>query len=202
VIRVLIAEDVHLLRSGLVALLEGEHDISVAETVDCGDKLVPAGRQCEPHVTLIDSDLNDMDGFTATRMLRAAVPDCAVIIMADQRRPGDLRRCVSAGAVGFVLKNTSPAELADAIRRVARGERVLDAGLAFAELAAEQCPLTPRELDVLQAAAAGATVVEIAQQLFLSSGTVRNYLARAVTKIGARTRVEAVAMAKDHGWLW
>lgn len=201
-IRVLVAEDVHLFRSGLVALLGGESDISVAETVECGRKLAAAGPHCEPDVALIDIDLADMDGITATRFLHEQVPRCAVIIMAERRRPGDLRRAVAGGAVGFVLKDTSPAELVDAIRRVARGERVIDAELAFAELGATQSPLTPRELDVLKAAAEGATVGEIAQQLFLSCGTVRNYLARILTKIGARTRVEAVTIAREHGWLW
>lgn len=203
VIRVIVAEDVHLFRSGLVALLRGEPDIFVAETVECGRELKAVGRHSKPDVALIDMDLTDVDGVSATRVLLEAVPSCAVIIMAERSRPGDLRRAVAAGAVGFVLKDTSPAELVDAIRRVSRGERVLDADLAYAELGgAVQSPLTPRELDVLRAAAEGATVVEIAQQLFLSCGTVRNYLARVLNKIDARTRVEAVMIAREHGWLW
>lgn len=200
-IRVLIAENLHLFRSGLVALLDDEQDISVTEAVEYGRKLVAAGYECEPDVALIDIDLTDMDGFTATKTLREKVPSCAVVIMAGHKRLGDLRRAVDAGAVGFVLKDTSPTDLANAIRRVARGERVIDADMAFAELGAAQSPLTPRELDVLKAAAEGATVSEIAERLFLSIGTVRNYLSRTVTKMGARTRVEAVTIAREHGWL-
>jgi two-component system response regulator DesR len=201
VIRVLIAEDAHLLRSGLVALLRNEQGISVTEAVDCGKELVAAGRQHEPDVALVDVDLADMDGFTATKILLEKVPDCAVVLMAGRRRPGDLRRTVTACADGYLLKDTSPAELVDAIRRVARGERVIDANMAIAELSTRQNPLTPRELDVLKVAAEGAPIKEIAERLFLSRGTVRNYLSRTLTKLGARTRVEAVSIASEHGWL-
>ncbi|MFG2001061.1 response regulator [Spirillospora sp. NPDC048911] len=203
-IRVLIAEDVHLFRSGLVALLDGEPDISVAGTVERGAKLVPAARGGDPQVALIDIDLTDMDGFTAAGLLQEQFPDCGVIIMAGQCRKGDLRRAVAAGAAGFLLKDASPADLVDAIRRVARGERVIDADVAFAELGGRRAdsPLTPREVEVLKAAAEGCTVGEIAQRLYLASGTVSNYLSRILTKIDARTRVEAVAIAKERGWLW
>lgn len=200
-IRVLIAEDVQLLRHGLVALLSAEHGISVAEAVASGKELVAAGKEHVPDVALVDVDLSDMDGFTATRELRAEVPDCAVVLMATRRQPGDIRRTVTACADGYLLKDSSPVELADAVRRVARGERVIDADLAIAELSVKESPLTPRELDVLDVAAEGASIDEIAERLFLSRGTVRNYLSRAVTKIGARTRVDAVSIAREHGWL-
>jgi two-component system response regulator DesR len=121
--------------------------------------------------------------------------------MATRRQPGDIRRTVTACADGYLLKDSSPVELADAVRRVARGERVIDADLAIAELSVKESPLTPRELDVLDVAAEGASIDEIAERLFLSRGTVRNYLSRAVTKIGARTRVDAVSIAREHGWL-
>jgi two-component system response regulator DesR len=202
VIRVLIAEQIHLFRSGLVALLADETEITVVETVDNGRKVAAAARHCAPDVALIDLDLTDVDGFTATREVCEAMPGCSVILMAGRRRAGDLKRAVAAGAAGFVLKDSSPAELAEAIRRVARGERVIDADLAFAELGTVPTPLTPRELDVLTVAAEGATVREIAERLFLTTGTVRNYLSRVVTKTGARTRVEAVTIARDRGWLW
>ncbi|MCP2337635.1 response regulator [Actinomadura rupiterrae] len=201
-IRVLIAENVHLFRSGLVALLDGEPDISVVETVDCGSKLLAATAHCRPEVALVDLGLPDLDGIDTGAMLLERVPDCAVIIMAEHRRPGDLRRAAAAGAGGFLLKDTSPARLVQAIRDVANGERVIDADLAFSELTASQSPLTPRELDVLRATADGATVAEIARSLFLAAGTVRNYLARIVSKVGARTRLEAVAIAEENGWLW
>jgi two-component system response regulator DesR len=202
VIRVLIAEEIHLFRSGLVALLADETEMTVVETVENGRKVAAAARHCVPDVALIDLDLTDVDGFTATREVCAAVPGCSVIVMAGRRRAGDLKRAVAAGAVGFVLKDSSPTELAEAIRQVSRGERVIDADLAFAELGTVPTPLTPRELDVLSVAAEGATVREIAERLFLTTGTVRNYLSRVVTKTGARTRVEAVTIARDRGWLW
>jgi two-component system response regulator DesR len=202
VIRVLIAEEIQLFRSGLVALLADEPDLTVVEAVDNGKKVASAARHSAPDVALIDLDLTDLDGFTATREVCEAEPGCAVILMAARRRPGDLKRAVAAGAVGFVLKDSSPTELSDAIRHVARGERVIDADLAFAELGTVPTPLTPRELDVLSVAAEGATVREIAERLFLTTGTVRNYLSRVVTKTGARTRVEAVTIAHERGWLW
>ncbi|GAA2589841.1 response regulator transcription factor [Actinomadura fulvescens] len=172
--------------------------------MECGAKLVPAARRGLPHVALIDIDLTDMDGFKAADLLHDQLPGCAVIIMAGHCKPGDLRRAVAIGAAGFLLKDTSPADLVDAIRRVARGERVIDADLAFAELGESRAasPLTPREIEVLKAAAEGCTVGEIAQRLYLASGTVSNYLSRILTKIDARTRVEAVSIAKERGWLW
>ncbi|RFU36852.1 DNA-binding response regulator [Actinomadura logoneensis] len=200
-IRVILAENIHLFRSGLVALLDGEADIRVVETVDCGRKLLAATAHCRPEVALVDLGLPDLDGVEAAARLLDLVPQCAVIIMAERRQPGDLRRAVAAGAVGFLLKDTSPERLVQAIHDVAAGERVIDAELAFAELATSQSPLTPRELEVLRETAKGATVAEIARSLFLATGTVRNYLARIVSKVGARTRLEAVAIAEENGWL-
>jgi two-component system response regulator DesR len=196
-----IAEDVHLLRSGLVALLREAPGISVAQAVEHGNELVAAGRQYDPDVALVDVDLADLDGFSATTLLREEVPDCAVIIMAGRIRPGDLRRAVAVKADGFLLKDTSPARLVDAIHQVARGERVIEPDLAVAEFHAMESPLTPRERDVLEVAAEGATIGEIAERLYLSQGTVRNYLCRVVSKIGARTRVDAVTIAQRQGWL-
>jgi two-component system response regulator DesR len=201
VIRVVIAEGVHLLRSGLVALLDGETGISVVAAVDRGAELAGAGRRHEPDVALVDAEIQDMDGFTATTVLHEAVPSCAVLIMTGRARPGHLRRALEVNADGYLLKDTSPADLVDAIRRAARGERVIDGDLAIAELCSMDSPLTPRELDVLGVAAEGATIGEIAERLYLSRGTVRNYLSRAVSKIGARTRVDAVTIARRHGWL-
>nr|WP_308287087.1 response regulator transcription factor [Actinomadura parmotrematis] len=210
VISIVIAENLQLFRSGLVALLANEPDISVVETVESRSKLAAAVRHSQPRVALIDIDLageesagdpSARDGIAAAGAVLAQAPACRVVIMAERRRPGDLRRAVAAGAAGFVMKDISPAELADAVRRVARDEQVIDAALAFAEIGAARSPLTPRELEVLRAAAQGGTVTEIAGELYLSSGTVRNYLARALTKMGARTRVEAVSKAREHGWL-
>lgn len=199
--RVILAETVHLFRSGLVALMDGEPDIRVVETVDCARKLLATAAHCRPEVVLVDLDLPDLDGVDATFRLLTLLPGCRVIIMAERRRPGDLRRAIEAGAEGFLLKDTTPARLIQAIRDVANGERVIDAETAFAELATSRSPLTPRELEVLRETAKGATVAETARSLFLATGTVRNYLARIVTKVGARTRLEAVAIAEENGWL-
>jgi two-component system, NarL family, response regulator DesR len=202
VIRVLVADGKPIFRSGLVALLDDERDITVVETVGGGRQVVAAACRCTPDAALIDRGLSGVDGITAAMLLRQELPQCAVIVMADRIRPGDLRRAVAAGAAGFMLKDASSDDLKDAVRRVARGERVIAADLAIAELGLLQSPLTPRETDVLRAAAEGATVVEIAQELCLSRGTVRNFLSRTLTKIGARTRVEAVTIARKQGWLW
>jgi two-component system response regulator DesR len=196
-----IAEGIHLLRSGLVALLDGQESISVVAAVESGGELATAGRRHQPDVALVADELEDMDGFAATALLRGEAPGCAVVIMAARCRPGKLRRALDVNAEGYVPKDISPDELSESIRRVARGERVIDGDLAIAELCSLDSPLTPRELDVLEVAAEGATIGEIADRLYLSRGTVRNYLSRAVTKMGARTRLDAVTIARRHGWL-
>lgn len=200
-IQVLIAENVHLIRSGLLSLLSEIEGMQVVEAVDRCGKLAAAALRHKPDVALVDTDLPDFDAFSAVHRLRGDVPGCAVIMMAPKRRSGDLRRAVLAGASGFVLKDTSPAELVEAIRRVARGGRVIDAELAVVELSAVRSPLTPREVEVLQVVAQGATVSEIAEELYLSCGTVRNYLSRILAKLDARTRIEAVKIAQARGWL-
>ncbi len=201
-IRVLIADQVRLFRSGLASLLAAEPGIVLGGEADDAGKVASAALECAADVALVDAELPGLDFFTMTEEVHAAAPKCAVLVLAARSRPGDLRRAVAAGAVGFVLKDSSPVQLADAIRRVARGERVVDPELAYAELGTAPPPLTPREVDVLNVAAEGATVGEIAARLHLSQGTVRNYLARIVGKAGARTRVEAIAIARERGWLW
>ncbi|GAA0964794.1 response regulator transcription factor [Actinocorallia libanotica] len=201
-IRVLIADRVRLFRSGLAALLGGEPGIVLGGEADDAGKIAPMALECAADVALVDSELPGLDLFTVIGEMRATAPECAVLVLAARSRPGDLRRAVAAGVLGFVLKDSSPVQLADAVRRVARGERVVDTDLAYAELAISPPPLTPRELDVLDVAAEGATVGEIAGRLHLSPGTVRNHLARIVGKTGARTRVEAIAIARERGWLW
>ena len=169
--------------------------------VDRGAELAGACRGQRPDVALVDAEIPDMDGFAATILLHDVVPSCAVLIMTGRARPGHLRRALEVDADGYLLKDTSPDDLIDAIRRTAHGERVIDGDLAIAELCSMDSPLTQRELDVLGVAAEGATIGEIAERLYLSRGTVRNYLSRAVSKMGARTRVDAVTIARRHGWL-
>ncbi|REE98905.1 two-component system response regulator DesR [Thermomonospora umbrina] len=200
-IRVLIVEEVSLLRGGLVALLEGHADLSVGAAIDGGQKLVPVAREVLPDIALIGMEGVGSDAFRLVETLRRELPGCASVLMADRARPGDLRRAAAAGACGFLLKGTSPDTLAGSLRRVAAGERVIDADLAFAELTAAASPLTPRELEVLKLAGEGASAAQIADSLVLTIGTVRNHLSRINRKIGARNRVHAIRIAESSGWL-
>jgi two-component system response regulator DesR len=201
VIKVLLADDQHLVRGALAALLTLEGDIEVVAEVGRGDELVQAARESGAEVALVDVEMPGLDGLAATAALHAALPSCRVLILTTFGRPGYLRRAMEAGALGFMVKDAPPEQLADAIRRVASGERVVDPVLAAESLAGGANPLTGREQDVLAAARGGATVADIARQLYLSEGTVRNYLSSAIAKTGTRNRVEAVIHAEQHGWL-
>jgi two-component system, NarL family, response regulator DesR len=152
-------------------------------------------------VALLDIDMPGIDGLAAAAVLAQEVPHCRSVILTTFGRPGYLRRAMESGAYGFVVKDSAPEELATAIRRVAAGERVVDPALAAASLAAGVSPLTARERDVLVAARPGATVAEMATKLFLSEGTVRNYLSSAIAKTGTRNRAEAIRSADENGWL-
>ncbi|MEU0478800.1 response regulator transcription factor [Streptosporangium sp. NPDC006013] len=201
-ISVLIAEDMHLVRGAMVALLSIEDDIKVVGEVGHGDEVVRSCLHHRPDVALLDIGLPGTDGLTAAAELHRRLPECATVILTGLATPAALHRALDAGARGFVVKDTPASQLADCVRRVAAGQQVVDPELAVATLNAKPNPLTPRELEVLQAAAEGAPVGEIADRLCLSGGTVRNYLARILTKVDARTRVEAVRIAKEAGWLW
>lgn len=200
-IRTLIAEDMPLLRGGLVALLSREADIDVIAEVERGDQIIPTAVQRLPDVALIDSDLSGMDGYTAARMLSDRLPQCRALIMASQPNASDLRRVVAARAYGLVLHETPPRHMANAIRQVAKGQRVVDPDLAFAALDAADIPLTPREIEVLRMTALGAPPDDVAERLCLSVGTVRNHLTRIINKTGARNRIDAVRIAGEKGWL-
>jgi two-component system, NarL family, response regulator DesR len=201
VIKVLLADDQHLVRGALAALLTLEGDIEVVAEVGRGDELVHAAKRSGAEVALVDVEMPGLDGLAATAALHAAVPSCRVLILTTFGRPGYLRRAMEAGALGFMVKDAPPERLANAIRRVASGERVVDPVLAAESLAGGANPLTGRERDVLAAARGGATVADIARKLYLSEGTVRNYLSSAIAKTGTRNRVEAVIHAEQHGWL-
>jgi two-component system response regulator DesR len=201
VIRVLIAEDQTLVRGALRALLELEPDLEVVAEVGRGDAVVAAAREHLPDVALLDIQMPGCDGIEAARALSVAVPGCRAVILTTFGRPGFLRRAMEVGAAGFPVKDAPVAELARAIRAVMAGERVIDRDLAAAALAIGATPLSAREADVLRAGADGATVADIAGRLFLSEGTVRNYLSSAIGKTGARTRVEAARVAAEKGWL-
>ncbi|GAA1175238.1 response regulator [Pseudonocardia alaniniphila] len=199
--RILIAEDQAMVRGALVALLELEDDVEVVAQVARGDDVVPAARATEPDLALLDIEMPGGNGLTATAALTAALPGCRVVVLTTFGRAGYLRRAMSAGASGFLLKDAPSTELARALRRVLGGERVVDPGLAALALSDGENPLTDRERDVLRAAACGAPVGDVAGRLFLSRGTVRNHLSSAIRKTGTRTRIEAARAAEERGWL-
>jgi two-component system, NarL family, response regulator DesR len=200
-IRLLLADDQALVRGALAALLELEGDLKVVAEVGRGDEVVTAARLHHPDVALLDVEMPGMDGIAATEALRTALPDVKVMIVTTFGRPGYLRRALLAGAAGFVVKDTPAKQLADAVRRVHSGLRVVDPGLAAHSLVSGESPLTVRESEILRAARDGGTVSDLARFMFLSEGTVRNHLSSAIGKTGARTRAEAVRLADDNGWL-
>ncbi len=201
VIKVLIAEDVHMVRGALVALLRMESDIEVVAEVAGGNDIMPTARTTQPDVAVIDIDLPGKDGLTAAAELHEQLPTCRTLILTSLGRPGTLRRALAAKVGGFLLKDAPPDKLASAIRDVSVGRRVVDSDLALAAWDTADCPLTGREIEVLRMAADGANAVDIASRLYLSAGTVRNYLTTAVTKLNARNRVDAIRIAKESGWL-
>jgi two-component system response regulator DesR len=200
-IRLLLADDQELIRQALRALLDLEPDFEVVASVGRGDEVTAAALEHRPDVALLDVDMPGLDGLAVAAVLTAQAPDCRVVILTTFGRTGYLRRAMEAGAVGFVVKDAPADTLADAIRRVMAGERVVDPALAAATLAAGESPLTARERDVLIAVRSGATVAEIATRLYLAEGTVRNYLSGATTKTGTRNRMEALRVADERGWL-
>jgi two-component system response regulator DesR len=201
VIRILLADDQALVRGALAALLDLEADIEVVAQVGRGDEVVAAARSSAAHVCLLDIEMPGLDGIEATAALRQAFPDVRVLIVTTFGRPGFLKRAMQAGASGFVVKDTPAAQLADAVRRVHAGLRVVDPDLATESLVAGESPLTARETEVLRAARGGSSVAAIAGTLFLSEGTVRNHLSAAIGKTGATNRAEAVTIAEGNGWL-
>ncbi|MFD9733449.1 DNA-binding response regulator [Umezawaea sp. NPDC059074] len=200
-IRVLLAEDVQMVRGALVALLDLEPDIQVVASVANGDEIFPAVMQNKPDVAVLDIDLPGMDGLSAAALIRDSVPETRTLILTSLGRPGTLRRALTARVNGFILKDAPINQLADAIRGVSVGRRVIDSQLALAAWDGDECPLTPRELEVLRLAADGANAMEIAKRLFLSVGTIRNYLTTVTMKLEARNRVDAVRIARKSGWL-
>jgi two-component system response regulator DesR len=200
-IRILLADDQAMVRSALAALLELQGDFEVVGQVGRGDEVVEAVKAAKPDVVLLDIEMPGLDGLAAAAALAHEAPRTRVIILTTFGRPGYLRRAMESGAVGFVVKDAPAEQLADAVRRVHAGERVVDPALAAATLAGGASPLTGRERDVLVASRDGATVADIAAKLFLSEGTVRNYLSAAIAKTGVRNRVEAYLEADQRGWL-
>lgn len=200
-IRVLIAEDLHMIRGALVALLSLEPDIEVVAELDRGDMILEAALRLRPDVAVVDIDLPGIDGLTAAELLNQQLPECRVLVLTGLSQPGNLLRALRVHVRGFLLKDAPPDMLAAAIRRVASGHRVLDPELVAAAVETGASPLTPRESDVLRSAEAGLSTDEIGAELHLSSATVRNYLSNAIAKVGARNRLDAIRISRDAGWL-
>lgn len=200
-IECLIAEDMHMVRGALVALLNLEADIKVVAEVDCGDAIVPTSIRHRPDVAVIDIDLPGIDGLTAASLLHRELPECRALMLTSLGRPGNLRRALEVHVAGFILKDAPPHQLAQAIRQVYAGQRVIDPQLALQAWDTGENPLTRREMEVLRLTANGAEAMEIAARLFLSVGTVRNYLTAVLAKLNARNKVDAIRIAQDAGWL-
>lgn len=200
-LKILLAEDVAMVRGAFVALIELEPDLKVVAAVENGMDIVPTARACQPDVAIIDIDLPGLDGLSAAERLHNELPTCRTLIVTNLARAGTLRRALAAHVSGYILKDAPPEQLTTTIRRIAAGSRVIDPQLALAVWEGGQDPLSPREHEVLRLAAEGAEPAEIATALHLSVGTVRNYLTTIVTKLNARNRVDAIKHAYDAGWL-
>lgn len=200
-IRILLAEDQGMVRGAIAALLRLEGDIEVVAEVGRGDEVLGAALNCQPDVALLDIEMPGGDGLGAAATLHEKLPTCRIVILTTFGRSGYLREAMESGAVGFLLKDAPAAQLAIAIRRVMAGERVVDPELALTALSEGDNPLTQREREVLTASLRGQSVAQIAAQLVVSEGTVRNHLSEAIQKMGAKNRVEAARLAQERGWL-
>jgi two-component system, NarL family, response regulator DesR len=201
VIRVLLAEDQAMVRGALVSLLALEDDIEVVADVGSGDLVLDTARRSRAQVALLDIGLPGMDGLDVAAELHQELPEVRVVMLTTFNRPGYLRRAMEAGAAGFLLKDAPAGELARAIRAAAAGERVVDPGLAAAALSQGENPLTSREQEVLAAARSHGTVAELAAALHLSPGTTRNHLSSIIRKLDVHSRMEAIRVAEERGWL-
>jgi len=200
-IRVLIAEDQAMFRTAIRRLLELEGDLQIVAEVSGGDEVLESARRSGAAVALVDIELPGRDGLAAVADLTRELPSCRALVVTTFGRPGFLQRAMAAGAAGFISKDASPEMLAEAIRRVAAGDKVVDAGLAATAIRLGPSPLSGREREVLAATTSGATVAEIARTLHLSDGSVRNRISAAISKLGARNRADAVRIASESGWL-
>jgi two-component system response regulator DesR len=201
VIRVLIAEDMHMIRGALVALLCLEHDMEVVAELERGDAVVEAALRTRPDVAILDIDLPGLDGLTIADALHRRLPECKALVLTGFSQPGNLLRALKVHVRGFIGKDAPAETLADGVRRVFRGERVIDPELVAAAIEIGSSPLTPREADVLRAAERGSSTEEMATHLSLAPTTVRNYLSNAISKVGGRNRIDAIRIARDAGWL-
>jgi two-component system response regulator DesR len=200
-IRLLVAEDMHIIRGALVALLSLEEDMEVVADIDRGDQVLEAALRTRPDVAVLDIDLPGLDGLAAAEQLHVQLPSCKTLVLTGLSQPGNLLRALSAHVRGFIVKDAPADALAAGVRQVARGERVIDPELVAAALETGNSPLTAREADVLRTAENGTTTDQIAHVLALSPATVRNYLSNAISKVGGRNRIDAIRIARNAGWL-
>jgi two-component system response regulator DesR len=200
-IRVLVAEDMHVIRGALVALLDMEDDLTVVADTDRGDTVVEIAMRTKPDVAILDIDMPGLDGLAAAQRLHDELPECTTLILTGLSQPANVLRALTAHVRGFIPKDAPADMLVDSVRRVFRGERVIDPDLVASAIETGTSPLTAREADVLRAAQQGGSTQQIAEQLNLSSATVRNYLSNAITKVGARNRLDAIRISRDAGWL-
>lgn len=200
-IRVLLVIDMSLLRGALAALLSGEGDIEVVAGLATGDRVIPTAIRYQPDIAVLDVDQGGSDVLATAQALHERLPECRVVVLATAQRPGLVRRALDVPVAGAVDKDAQPRRLLATIRQVAKGKRAIDPALAVAAIGVAGSPLTPRELTVLDLASGGASPTEIAQRLFLSRGTVCNYLSRVMTKLEARTRIDAIRIAAEAGWI-
>jgi two-component system response regulator DesR len=200
-IRILLADDEHLIRGAMAALLALETDLEVVAQASTGEEALALARALRPDVAVVDLQMPGIDGVTVAGVLHAELPSCRTMIVTSHARPGHLKRALAAGARGFLPKTVSADILATVVRTVHGGGRYVDPQLAAEAISAGDSPLTPREAEVLGHAGAGAPVEEIARRVSLSPGTVRNYLSAAVGKTGATNRHEAARIAHRQGWI-
>lgn len=200
-IRILLADDEHLIRGALAALLSLQDDLEVVGQAASGGQALAMARALRPDVAVLDLQMPEPDGVAVARTLHAELPACRTLIVTSHGRPGHLKRALAAGVRGFLPKTVSADILADVVRTVHGGGRYVDPQLAADAISAGDSPLTPREADVLELAAEGAPIDEIARRAALSAGTVRNYLSAAAGKLGAANRHEAVRKARAQGWI-
>ena len=199
-IRLLLADDEDLLRGALAALLELEEDLTVVAEAATTTDAVRLARRLRPDIAVLDLEMPPADGLAAATQIRSGLPT-RIVLVTRHARPGVLRRALAAGVSGFVPKTTPASRLAEILRDIAAGRRYVDPDIAASALTEDDCPLTDRELQVLRAARTGASVNQIATQVHLAPGTVRNYLSAAMAKLGVSSRHAAAHRAWEQGWI-
>lgn len=200
-VRVVLAEDMNIVRAALIALLNLEDDIQIVADTSSGEDILQLCRTWQPDVAIVDIGLPGIDGISVAAILNDELPSVRTLLLTGMARPGTLRKALGARVDGIVLKDAPPGELVNAIRAVSTGRRYIDSQLSFSAWESRECPLTHRELEVLRAVAQGLEVQEIADLVHLTLGTVRNYLTSVVSKLSARNRIDAIRIAHEAGWL-